>query len=353
MRVLILNWRDLRHPQAGGAEVWAQRVAEELSARGHQVTHFSAAVEGAPTDEVVNMIRFVRAGSRFTVYRHARRFLSRERMNFDVVLEEINTRPFFVDRWSNLPSVPMIHQIAGDVWSYEMTFPLSLVGRYVLEPIWLRRLSSRRVMTLSPSSADSLVPFGILDSVVVLPGSDLDVREPAVKYEVPTVAFLGRLTPSKRPGEAIRAFEMLKREFPEARMIVLGGGSLEEKLRARAPEGVEIRGFVSAREREEVLSRSHVLVTTTVREGWGLNVSEAASYGTPTIGYDSPGLVDSITMAKGGLVSQHPDALGNALLSYFRGEFNLVAAPLTRKWKDVAIQIERELSTAIATNAKK
>jgi glycosyltransferase involved in cell wall biosynthesis len=33
---------------------------------------------------------------------------------------------------------------------------------------------------------------------------------------------------------------------------------------------------------------------TSHREGWGLVVSEAAAMGTPTVGYDAPGVRDSI-----------------------------------------------------------
>ena len=35
LRVLLLNWRDLHHPEAGGAEKYLVTVAEGLAARGH------------------------------------------------------------------------------------------------------------------------------------------------------------------------------------------------------------------------------------------------------------------------------------------------------------------------------
>ena len=54
-------------------------------------------------------------------------------------------------------------------------------------------------------------------------------------------------------------------------------------------------------------------VATSVREGWGLNVSEAAACGTPSIGYDVPGLVDSIPASGGLLVEPTPAALAHGL----------------------------------------
>ena len=52
MRILLLNWRDSAHPAAGGAEVWAHKVAEGLVDLGHEVTFFSAAVSGAASASI-------------------------------------------------------------------------------------------------------------------------------------------------------------------------------------------------------------------------------------------------------------------------------------------------------------
>jgi glycosyltransferase involved in cell wall biosynthesis len=210
MRVLLLNWRDSAHPAAGGAEVWAHKVAEGLIRLGHQVTFFSASVGGAPTEEMVNGVQVVRRGSRFSVYIEARRFFRANTKNFDVILEEVNTRPFFAYSWGSIPVVSMIHQVAKEVWKYEAPFPVSLIGRYVFEPRWLQKLSGTHVMTLSPSSAESLIEYGIKNSVVVLPGSDDEVVQKSPKNEVPTVVFLGRVVPTEHPVHEVGAFLALK-----------------------------------------------------------------------------------------------------------------------------------------------
>ena len=57
------------------------------------------------------------------------------------------------------------------------------------------------------------------------------------------------------------------------------------------------------------MARAHVHVATSVREGWGLVVSEAAALGTPTVAYDVPGLRDSTRAAGGVVVPPTPDAL--------------------------------------------
>ena len=71
LRILAYNWRDLAHPRAGGAEVYLQSVAREWVRRGHQVTVFSAAVDGRPAEEFADGVRVIRRGGRIGVYRQA------------------------------------------------------------------------------------------------------------------------------------------------------------------------------------------------------------------------------------------------------------------------------------------
>jgi glycosyltransferase involved in cell wall biosynthesis len=242
----------------------------------------------------------------------------------------------------------MIHQVAKEVWKYEAPFPLSFVGRYFFEPRWLKKLASLRVMTLSPSSAESLRDYGLRDLVVVLPGSDdVEVRG-GTKDPIPTICFLGRLVKSKRPVDAVKAFSRVRDAFPEARMWMMGDGAMRKSLARMNQPGLELLGHVPNEVRTDRVSRSHVLVTTTVREGWGLNVSEAAALGTPTIGYDSAGLRDSIPMSGGHLVSQDSDALGDALVAFFEGKLRLAPRIATQPWSGVARQIEGELQSALS-----
>jgi glycosyltransferase involved in cell wall biosynthesis len=347
LKILLLNWRDISHPAAGGAEVWAQKVAEGLVDLGHEVTFFTASVDRAPEHEWINGVQMIRRGGRLGVYREARKFFQSNSQQFDVILEEINTRPFFAHSWGNIPVVPMIHQVAKDVWKFEAPFPISTVGRYWFEKRWLRKFSSRHVMTLSPSSAESLLEYGIRDSVVVLPGSDDEVVRTSCKNSVPTVVFLGRLVASKRPDHVIEAFRMLQIALPSAELWMMGSGQMMKKLKKKSPRGVFLLGHVAIEERQTRLAAAHVLVATTVREGWGLNVSEASAVGTPTIGYDAPGLRDSIPMSGGVVVPVSPTALGEALIKFINSELILEPKIATQSWSHVCRQIESELNKAI------
>jgi glycosyltransferase involved in cell wall biosynthesis len=352
MRILILNWKDLTHPAAGGAEVFTEQVARSLVARGHAVTLFAAAVEGRPPREIVEGVEIVRAGGRFGVYRAARRFWSKQPPGaYDVVVDEINTRPFLTPRWvRDTAIVALIHQLAREIWFHETPFPVSVLGRYVLEPWWLRAYRSVPAMTVSKTSAESLTRHHHWRDVTVLPEGSDPHPVPAVPKEAePTIAFLGRLVAMKRPEHAIEAFRLLTRRYPAARLWMIGDGPLLARLRSSAPSGLAFLGQLDRDELLARLARAHVLVSTSVREGWGLNISEAAACGTPSIAYRVPGLVDSVHASGGALVDPSPEALGKALVDFFAGRLHLEARASTVPWSEVAEAVEQRLEQAVTT----
>ena len=103
LKILILNWRCWLNPSMGGAEVFTREVAKRWVECGHQVTLFASEFEGCKREEVVDGVRIVRAGGKYGVYRWARK-LYRKRFSkegFDVVVDEINTRPFFAPKFVN------------------------------------------------------------------------------------------------------------------------------------------------------------------------------------------------------------------------------------------------------------
>lgn len=327
MRILVYNWRDLRHPLAGGAEVYTDAVAREWVNMGHSVTLFCASVDGEPEREMSRSgYQIVRKGTRHSVYREAKRFWRREgQSNFDLVVEEVNTRPFFCSRFvRNAQVLVLIHQVAREVWFYESAFPMSLIGRYMLEPWWLWRLRSANVVTVSDSSRSSLEHYGLKNVSVVPEG----YREPEVpigeKETEPTLVFLGRLSANKRPDHAIAAFKYVKGWIPEAKMWVIGDGPERSKLERRAVDGVEFLGRVGESEKAKRIYNAHVLLVTSVREGWGMVVTEAALLGTPAVGYKVDGLVDSLLAHGGTCVEQNPKLLAEAACRLILGEVKAI-----------------------------
>ncbi len=172
LRILAYNWRDLAHPRAGGAEVYLQSVAREWVRCGHEVTIFCASVDDRPARELADGVEIIRRGGRLGVYREARRYWRREGDGqYDLVVDCVNTRPFLCPRFvGNVPIVAVIHQVAREIWRYETPWPISVLGRYLLEPAWLRAYRDVPVVTVSESSRESLAEYGLRRVTVVPEG---------------------------------------------------------------------------------------------------------------------------------------------------------------------------------------
>jgi glycosyltransferase involved in cell wall biosynthesis len=347
VRILICNWKDLRHPHAGGAEVYTHEIARRWVAAGHTVTLHCAAVPGAPEAEDVDGVEVVRGGGRFGVYRATREYYRRAgRGRFDLVIDEVNTRPFGCPQWvTDAPVVALIHQVCREIWFHEMPLPVALAGRYVLEPFWLRRFRDVPSLTVSASSLESLRDYGLRNLTVVPEGITRRARPDVPREERPTVVFVGRLARNKGPLEALAAFQLLQKRMPEAQLWFVGDGPQRATVTARASEGVSLFGRVSGEKRDELMARAHALVVTSVREGWGLVVDEAAAMGTPAIGYDRPGLRDSVPAAGGVLVPPTPAAMADELERRLPA---WMAEPAADGWAGGAVDWDTVAKTVLA-----
>jgi glycosyltransferase involved in cell wall biosynthesis len=234
--------------------------------------------------------------------------------------------------------------VCREIWYHEMPLPVAVAGRYMLEPYWLRRYRDVPTLTVSASSRDSLADYGLRNLTVVPEGITRRPRPGVEREQHPTVVFVGRLAPNKGPLEALAAFELLRRRMPEAQLWIVGDGPQRSTIAARASAGVTVFGRVGQAERDELLARAHVLVVTSVREGWGLVVDEAAGMGTPAIGYDRPGLRDSVPAARGTLVAPTAAALADALE---RRLPELVSAPASEGWSGGAVDWDTVAQTVL------
>jgi glycosyltransferase involved in cell wall biosynthesis len=317
LSILILNWRDTLNPEAGGAEIFTHEVAKRWVAQGHLVSLFTSRFRGAKEKERIDGVDVYRAGGKFTVYRQAARFWRKSRsQRYDVVIDEINTRPFmapsFVD--SGTKVFALIHQLAREYWFHEAPFPLSYVGYHVLERRWLERYIEVPCVTVSESTRSDLHELGFKRVCVVPEGLSVKpVSTVPEKPADPTFIYLGRLTRAKRPEVALAAFEIAKRKLPSAQLWMVGDGYLRRRLERNAPSGVVFTGAVDEREKFRLLRTAHTILVPGTREGWGLVVLEANAMGTPAIAFDIPGLRDSVVDKKTGILlgENTPDAMAD------------------------------------------
>lgn len=163
VRVLLLSWRDTTHPQGGGSEVYAERTAAGLVARGHQVTMFCAAHPGAPPEETTrDGVRVVRAGGPLSIYpRAALAYASGRLGKADVVVDVQNGIPFAARAWFPGPVVLLCHHVHREQWPV-VRGPLGARLGWAVESRLSPRLNrGTPYVTVSQASAAELVALGV------------------------------------------------------------------------------------------------------------------------------------------------------------------------------------------------
>jgi glycosyltransferase involved in cell wall biosynthesis len=308
-KILWFNWRCWMNPEMGGAEIFTREVAKRLSKAGHEITLFTSEFRGCKREEVVDGVRILRAGGRYLVYWKAKKYYRKcsSREGYDVVIDEINTRPFLTPRFVNNGEkvVALIHQLARECWFYETPFPINYIGYHFLEKRWLMNYVDIPTVTVSESTRRDLLDLGLKEVFVVPEGLNFKPLSKVPEKEgFPVVAYVGRLKRAKRPDHAVRAFRIVKEKIPEAELWIIGEGYFRRDLEKITTEGVRFFCGLSDWERRELVKRAWVLANPSVREGFGLNVVEANALGTPCVAYDVAGLRDSVNNNETGLLAE-------------------------------------------------
>jgi glycosyltransferase involved in cell wall biosynthesis len=321
---------------------------------GDEVEWFTAAFQGAPSEETIDGIRIVRRGRQWTVHARAfQHYAGRLRGRFDLVIDQVNTVPFFAPLWAGVPVFMMIWQLAREVWWYESRFPLSAIG-YALEPLYLRTYRRTPVLTFSASTASDLRRLGFRGDIAVIPVGiePVEVADGHQSNE-PTFVYVGRLAPSKRIHDIVEALALFRRSAGAGRLLLIGDGSPNYvrrlkslAVRHRVLDSVEFCGWLRGAAKHQRMAEAHALLMASVREGWGLVVTECNSCGTPAVVYDVPGLRDSVRHLESGLVvSPHPRCLAD-------GMHQMVNDPnLYRRLRDEARRWSRTLTYEAGTRA--
>lgn len=321
MHILFCNWRDTRNPEGGGSERYVETVAHGLVERGHQVTIACAEHEGAPRDEVVDGVRFVRRGTKLDIYlRTFLNLLLRRYGRVDLVVDVQNGLPFFTRLATRQPVVVLVHHVHREQWPVVYPGLAGRIGWWIesrLSPVLYRH---SRYVAVSAATRDELGELGVdRDRVTVVHNGNekapvgLGHRDPE-----PRLCVLGRLVPHKQVEHAIDALAAVRVAHPGAQLDIIGAGWWESELTQYAAErglaeAVEFHGFVDQGAKHELLSRAWLMLLPSLKEGWGIVIGEAGSHDVPTIAYDSAGgTTESIDHKSSGLLVSTREELVSA-----------------------------------------
>lgn len=324
MKILWFTWKDREHPLTGGAEVVNEELAKRLVRDGHEVHFVVGGFAGGTTETTRDGFRITRVGNRFTLYWLAYRYYKQHLQGWaDKIIDEVNTIPFFAPLYAKEPVVLFVHQLAREIWFYEMFFPLSLIG-YLIEPIYLWMLRKTKTITVSESTKQDLIRYGFKKEAIQIISEGIECApvtslEAIQKEPVPTMLVFGSLRAMKQPLEVVRAFEIAKKSIPALRLLIAGKAEgaygkrvLEAARTSLYAKDITYLGKLSQEEKIRLFQRVHLLAVASVREGWGLVVTEANSQGTPAVVYDVPGLRDSVKDGVTGVVCKENTPEGMA-----------------------------------------
>ncbi|MGH3247811.1 MAG: glycosyltransferase family 4 protein [Trebonia sp.] len=310
VRIVIANWRDPWHPEAGGAERYAWEMARALAERGAVVRFLTARAPGQARGEHRDGIEIIRRGGRWTVYPGVLGWLIAHRRAADAVLDCQNGIPFFTPLVlpRRVPVLCVVHHVHTSQFGVHFPAWVAWVGRLLEGPG--SRLAYRRqgCVAVSPSTVAAmrerlrwtgdiyLIPNGTAVPAArpAAGPAGAETAGPDAAGRAPRLVWIGRLVAHKRAeliaGVAARGFSI----------EVIGRGPRAAALSAAASAlpgtagAVHLRGYVSEEDKAAIIAGSLLHLSTSQGEGWGLCVLEAAALGVPTVAFDVEGLRDAV-----------------------------------------------------------
>ncbi|HXT84621.1 MAG TPA: glycosyltransferase family 4 protein, partial [Verrucomicrobiae bacterium] len=207
--------------------------------------------------------------------------------------------------------IAFIHEVAGDIWKYMYPFPLSVIG-HSIESFALKIYKNIDFITVSQSTANDLKKAGVKKIFVLTNGIHITSLPESIKKEKNiTFICVNRLVKMKGIEDVLSSFQIIIEEIKDAKLWIVGDGEkkyinkLKQKVKqSKLQTAVTFFGKVNESKKLELMKRAHILLHSSIKEGWGLVIVEAASQGTPAVVYNVGGLRDSVKNGKTGIVLQ-------------------------------------------------
>jgi len=253
--------------------------------------------------------------------------------------------PFYWARlWRAVSDVDLVHIFSASYWSFWLApVPAWIVARLrgkktivnyrsgeaqdhlsrsQLARAMLRRMG--RKVVPSAYLRDVFREFGITAEVIpnLVDGERIWYRE---RSEVRPVLICTRgCEPYYAVDDVVRAFGLVQKAYPEAELILAGGGSLEPKVRELVGElrlnHVEFAGRVSRERIGAWYDRSDIFVNASILDNMPVSVLEAFAAGLPVVSTAPDGIRYIVEDERTGLLSPPRDwrQLGENVLRLLR-----------------------------------
>ena len=342
MKILWLAHRDPLNPRAGGAERTIYEVCTRLVKKGHKVTLLTGGWKGCRQIDDVQGFKVYRFGKSIGPHLALPIFLLKKR--YDVVVNDLgHAVPWFSSTILNKDNIVFFrHLHARSLPGQVNAFLAKLITS--IEKCYFILYHNSTFVTESSTSRTDLMNLGINDSRIVMnpPGVDINIFHPAAKTSFPTLVYFGGMRRYKRPLECVFLVKNLLKRVDGIRLFIIGSGPEEENMKKLTNElnmkdSVVFIGRISNEELSKIVASSWLNIHTSVTEGWGLSILEAAATGTPTVAYEVPGVSDVIENGLNGLKIKDGDR--DALT---KAAFSILSDP--EKWWSSSIEVAKKYS---------
>lgn len=333
MKLLVINWRDCKHPRAGGAETHIHSILSRLATSyGHEILFLANSSGGEiPATEEYDGVTFQRFGNEYNFNFLVPGRLKKAIRQFrpDLVIEDVNKLPFFSPKYIETPVLLVVPHLFSEAIYQETNFVFATYV-YLAERLMIYTYRQCHIHVISDSTRDDLASKGYRreDISVAECGVDHAIYSPGGrKSDRFTICYTGRIRKYKSVDHLIRAAEKVLKVVPDARFVIIGDGDYLSELkkltrRLGLDKSIEFPGFISQEAKVELLRSSHCLVYPSIKEGWGISNIEANACGTPVVAADVPGLRDSVDKGVSGLLYPYgnTDELADKIISVLTDE---------------------------------
>jgi glycosyltransferase involved in cell wall biosynthesis len=320
--VLVLNWRDINHSQAGGAEQYMHQISKRWAAAGVHVTWLTSRdVHQAPT-AIIDGVEILRSGGPLTLYSQTALSLLRTRQSIDAVVDCQNGIPFFSPLFvtPSTPVVQVVHHVHQKQFRTRFSPPVAALGRYLEGNAARTVYGSRAIAAVSPSTRMELRSLGYQGPIHIVPNGTGEVPERVGPRDPdPTITIVSRLVPHKRIDILIGQIATAALEIPNLRAEIVGDGPERARLEQIVLDlgmhsNFTFHGYQPDSVRDALLNRAWLTMCASDAEGWGCSVIEAAAWGVPCLALRAPGIRDSVVDGRTGWLVDSVAELGAVLM---------------------------------------
>ena len=326
MKILWLAHRDPLNPQAGGAERIIYEVGIRLAKNGHCISVLAGGWKNCKREENLNGIYIMRFGHHMGPHIVLPVHLLKHK--YDVVIADLgHAVPWISPLLLRKKTIVSFLHLHGRSLSGQASKSLAYVITS-LEKLYFIFYNKSHFITISGTSVADLKSLGIKAKNISLinPGVNSELFHPSIKTEYPSLVYFGGMRPYKRPEESLYLVKELRSEINGLKLTMIGDGPSRKSLERLClglglRENVVFAGRISNSEVAEIVASSWLNIHSSVTEGWGISIIEAASAGTPTVAFEVPGVSESVENGFNGITVENGNrkALVSAALEIMRG----------------------------------